>query len=309
MGNPFKRKKFRRAVGSVKEDVKRIGRNTAGLRVKVTRGLTVAGSFVTGVFMPALTPVVIAAGAYGNRYNAATDARKEGKRGRDARVEGREEFKRTGTYGLIAGGAGVLTGLVVSAASASAAASAANAAAVSPAVAPAAGAVPTSLPGGLLPSTLVAKQAGDIGLGISSTIVGGANLNPVVAAQGATLLASKSAPLMALGTGSSTSIWGTLAGLGKDAAGLATGTAGQKVLDYLMGGKIKPPSETGTPSFTQNTVTETQGGAPGASDAGFDVAPGSMMDMFKTPLGLVVGATGAGLGAVLLYKALKRKAA
>jgi len=95
-------------MASFRKSLKRLGRKTAKIHVKVGRVLTpvvaAGASFIGG---PVAGAAVTAAGAEASRYFRATQARHEGQRDR-ARALGRGERKRVAIYGGIATGAGAL---------------------------------------------------------------------------------------------------------------------------------------------------------------------------------------------------------
>ena len=259
--------------------VKEFGRRTADIRVKVTRVGTaaVAGAlqFVPGVGQ-LLTPVVIAAGAQANYYNAATYERYKGAHGKEAREEGREERKRTAIYGV--GGAllGLGSAFLVSALAPSAVAAA-----------PAASAAPAGIGASAGGTSVVGASAGTTSL--------------VSASAGTTSLVSGSAGLAA----GSSSFWGTLKDI---AAGVYQyGSPLAPFATNLLGGTPKPPSGTPTQE-SPSVVVNTGGGAPG-SEAGGDPG-GTQAGAGSMGAGKVVLlAAAAGLAALVGVALVKRKAA
>ncbi len=94
---------------SLRKSIKRLGRKTAKIHVKVNRVFTpVVAAGASFFYGPAAGAAVTAAGAQASYYFRGTQARAEGTKGRAARELGRGERKRVAIYGAAGTGAGAL---------------------------------------------------------------------------------------------------------------------------------------------------------------------------------------------------------
>lgn len=101
---------------SLRKTLKKIGRKTAAIHVKINRVavpvVAAAGTYFGG---PVVGAAVTAVGASASTYFRATQARNEGTFGREARALGRGERKRVALYGAAGTGAGWATSIAVGA--------------------------------------------------------------------------------------------------------------------------------------------------------------------------------------------------